>query len=50
MVAGSFYEEAVDWLAASGITTGVGDNRFAPDDPVSRAQIATFLWRAAGSP
>ena len=50
VVAGSFYEEAVDWLAASGITTGVGDNRFAPDDPVTRAQIATFLWRAAGSP
>ena len=50
MVAGSFYEEAVDWLAASGITTGVDEDRFAPDDPVTRAQMATFLWRRAGSP
>ena len=48
--AGAFYAEAVDWLLYRGITTGVGGNRFAPDDPVSRGQMATFLWRLAGSP
>ena len=48
--AGAFYARAVDWLLHRGITTGVGGNRFAPDDPVTRGQMATFLWRLAGSP
>lgn len=48
--AGAFYADAVDWLLYRGITTGVGGNRFAPNDPVSRGQMATFLWRLAGSP
>jgi uncharacterized protein (DUF1501 family) len=48
--AGAFYAAAVDWLLYRGITTGVGGNRFAPNDPVSRGQMATFLWRLAGSP
>ncbi|MEM7141107.1 MAG: S-layer homology domain-containing protein [Actinomycetota bacterium] len=48
--AGAFYAKAVDWLLYRGITTGVGGNRFAPNDPVTRAQMATFLWRLAGSP
>jgi len=47
---GAFYADAVDWLLYRGITTGVGGNRFAPNDPVSRGQMATFLWRLAGSP
>lgn len=47
---GAFYARAVDWLLYRGITTGVGGNRFAPNDPVTRAQMATFLWRLAGSP
>ena len=33
-----------------GITNGVSNNMFAPNDPCTRAQIVTFLWRAAGSP
>jgi hypothetical protein len=40
----------VDWLLETGITTGVGGNRYAPDDPVTRGQMATFLWRLEGSP
>ena len=48
--AGAFYSRAVDWLLYRGITTGVGGNRFAPGDPVTRGQMATFLWRLAGSP
>jgi hypothetical protein len=48
--AGQYYSPAVDWLLAQGITTGVGGNRYAPDDNVTRGQMATFLWRLAGTP
>jgi len=47
---GSYYEDAVLWAVNNGITDGVGNNLFAPDLPCTRAQIVTFLWRAAGSP
>ena len=47
---GSYYEDAVDWAVEKGITNGVSSNMFAPNDPCTRAQIVTFLWRAAGSP
>ena len=47
---GSYYEDAVDWAAENGITGGVGSSLFAPNQPCTRAQIVTFLWRAAGSP
>ena len=47
---GSYYEEAIDWAVEKGITNGVSSNMFAPNDPCIRAQIVTFLWRAAGSP
>ena len=46
----SFYYEAVKWAAENKITSGVGNHLFAPDQPCTRAQIVTFLWRAAGSP
>ena len=45
-----WYTEAVRWAVAHKITTGTGDNRFSPDAVCTRAQIVTFLWRAAGSP
>ena len=47
---GSYYEDAVDWAVENGITGGVGSSLFAPNQPCTRAQIVTFLWRAAGSP
>ena len=47
---GSYYEKAIDWAVEKGITNGVSSNMFAPNDPCTRAQIVTFLWRAAGSP
>ena len=47
---GAYFYEAVKWAVENGITDGVGDNLFAPDQPCTRAQIVTFLWRAAGSP
>ena len=46
----SFNYEAVKWAVGKNITSGVGNNLFAPDQPCTRAQIVTFLWRAAGSP
>ena len=46
----AYYYEAVKWAAESGITGGVGNSLFAPNQPCTRAQIVTFLWRAAGSP
>ena len=46
----AFYYEAVKWAVAQEITDGVGNNLFAPDQPCTRAQVVTFLWRAAGCP
>ena len=46
----AYYFEAVKWAVAQEITSGVGGNLFAPDQPCTRAQIVTFLWRAAGCP
>ena len=42
--------EAIKWAVKNGITDGVGNDRFAPEQSCTRAQIVTFLWRAAGSP
>ena len=50
VVPGAYYEIPVQWAVANGITSGVDENHFAPDAPCTRAQIVTFLWRAAGSP
>ena len=46
----AYFYEAVKWAAEKGITGGVGNGLFAPNQPCTRAQIVTFLWRAAGSP
>ena len=46
----AYYYEAVKWVAENGITGGVGNSLFAPNQPCTRAQIVTFLWRVAGSP
>ena len=49
--AGAFYATPVAWLAAQGITTGVGgSSRFEPNAPVTRGEMVTFLWRFAGQP
>ena len=47
---GAYFYEAVKWAVKNGITTGVGNDMFAPEQSCTRAQIVTFLWRAAGSP
>ena len=46
----SYYEKAVAWAAQNGITNGVSDTEFAPEDTVTRAQFVTFLWRYRNCP
>lgn len=46
----AYYYGAVKWAQKKGITGGIGDGLFGPNQPCTRAQIVTFLWRAAGSP
>ena len=48
--ANSYYADAVLWAAKNSITGGIGNGLFGPNQPCTRAQIVTFLWRAAGSP
>ena len=47
---GSFCEKAVRWAVEQGITVGTDDDHFSPEEPCNRAQVVTFLWRAAGQP
>ena len=46
----AYYYEAVKWAQEKGITGGIGNGLFGPNQPCTRAQVVTFLWRAAGSP
>ena len=48
--ANAYYYDAVIWAAENGITGGTSTTTFSPNAPCTRAQIVTFLWRAAGSP
>ncbi len=50
VAATAYYADAVTWLATSGISTGTTPTTFSPDQQLTRAQAATLLWRAAGSP
>ena len=46
----AYFYEAVKWAVKSGVTNGLSDTMFGPYESCTRAQIVTFLWRAAGSP
>lgn len=46
----AYYAEAVDWAVEQGITDGMGNRQFAPDQICTIGQALTFLWRACGSP
>jgi hypothetical protein len=46
----AYYADAVRWAAANGITEGTDATHFTPNGVVTRAQVVTFLWRAAGKP
>ena len=47
---GAYYEDAVLWAVREGITSGTTATTFSPGASCTRAQMVTFLWRAAGSP
>ncbi len=46
----SYYGDAVKWAVENDVTKGTGANQFSPDAECTRAEMVTFLWRAAGSP
>ncbi len=46
----AYFADAVKWAVNKNITNGTDDSHFSPDNSCTRAQIVTFLWRAAGSP
>ena len=48
--ANAYFADAVEWAVNKGITNGLSDTMFGPYESCTRAQIVTFLWRAAGSP
>ena len=48
--ANAYYADAVEWAVSKGITSGTSATTFSPDTSCTRAQMVTFLWRAAGSP
>ncbi len=50
MAESAYYADAVRWAAANGITEGTDTTHFTPNGVVTRAQVVTFLWRAAGKP
>ena len=47
--ASDYYYDAVKWAVGQGVTKGTGNNMFSPSKGCTRAEIVTFLWRAAGS-
>ena len=47
---GRWYTRAVAWAAEAGVIKGYGGGRFGPNDPITREQLASLLWRYAGSP
>ena len=47
---GNWAHEPIDWAVVTGVTQGVSQTAFAPESTCTRAQIVTFLWRAAGCP
>ena len=48
--ANAYYADAVEWAVSKGITSGTSTTTFSPNTSCTRAQMVTFLWRAAGSP
>ena len=50
VAADAYYNHAVNWVSANGIISGYGNRLFGSNDPVTREQIATILWRYDGSP
>ena len=47
---GDWAHDAIDWAFVHGVTAGTSATTFGPNEGCTRAQVVTFLWRAAGSP
>ena len=47
---GAWYSKAITWAYKKGVAAGVGGNRFAPKDPVTREQVVTMIWNYEGKP
>lgn len=47
---GAWYADALRWAVGNNLVSGYSDGRFGPNDPVTRKQLATILWRAEGCP
>ena len=47
---GAYFTEAIGWLVEREVTTGTSPTTFSPEAPVTRGQLATFLWRLNGTP
>jgi len=47
---GNWAHDAIDWAIVTGVTSGTSETTFSPNVGCTRAQVVTFLWRAAGSP
>lgn len=47
---GAWYADAVLWASQNGVISGYGGGRFGTEDPVTREQLATILWRCSGTP
>jgi len=47
---GHWYRDAAAWAAENGIVKGLSGSRFAPDQPMTRQELAVLLWRYAGAP
>ena len=47
---GVWFSDAVAWMVESEVTTGTSPTTFSPDEPLTRAQFVTFLWRLNGRP
>ena len=46
----AYYYDAVQWAVKNGITNGTSETTFSPNNPCTRSQVVTFLWRSAGCP
>ena len=48
--ADAYYADAVAWAVEQAVTNGTSADTFSPEDTCTRAQVVTFLWRAADKP
>lgn len=50
IVSGAYYVDALNWGIENGVAIGYGNGKFGPEDPISREQLITMLWRSVGQP